>query len=477
MKNSLSRPTALFRVVHAGRNLVSRKLTIIFAPVRRKCIKALSSAKWFHGEGSLSQLAALTAVPGSLVHLTGPRGEGKTKLLHAVAHHLNSKGGRHRALIIHPSRYKGILSHALAMALPNFEPLYEPDTVTRFFGDWKHKIEGQSVLSARVCGSSGIFLADWRFCATQSRATSGDCEFSAKGGEERQFKPDFAGLSFAVMLKGSVDVCKSDDKIPVLLVAGASGALAPPAGAPASADGSGSSSSGGGLTAQASQHAHEALEVLTLLSVQERRLSVVLESSDPDFPSRLESAHPAAAFSPAAVTHTLVVGEMPEGAMRAALAQEWGCGPALTEALISCYGGSVALAAAALDGLAVHGEAFRGVQALSARGGRVVEEAWAAVLKALGVSGSDECVALMRDVAETGFALVGTENGAVAARVLEGAGLAWRVRASDHAPFVPARAWEWGGPGQCAFPPTEVLVPASTAARLLFQRWASVYDK
>jgi len=191
-----------------------------------------------------------------------------------------------------------------------------------------------------------------------------------------------------------------------------------------------------------------ALNLLTLLSKESKRLNVLLAASEHAEPYRLAEL----GYSTAHMTKVVVASEVPPAEMRAMLVDKWRCGPALAEGMLALYGGHVLRAKNALGDLACNKAGFMAISAFSPDAIRGV----LACFRAARGSGQfmEGLEGVLHELAERGFAAIGDDTDP-RAMLVSHFNVGGVVLANTFAPGVPPAAWDSGNSvvlaasGQC----------------------------
>jgi hypothetical protein len=164
--------------------------------------------------------------------------------------------------------------------------------------------------------------------------------------------------------------------------------------------------------------AQQQLEKLVQLSKQERKMNVLLGSSEYDYPFRLRHGR---FFNTANFTDTLFAGEVHPAAMRDLLLRHWGLGPRLTDVFLAFFGGHIHMASLALSKLAEELDVFDcGEVGPDGVLGAIVDCIEGKIggdkggSESDGGSGTRPMIAVLCALAETGFAPVSSDSNALA---------------------------------------------------------------
>jgi hypothetical protein len=181
-----------------------------------------------------------------------------------------------------------------------------------------------------------------------------------------------------------------------------------------------------------------ALNLLTLLSKESKRLNVLLVASEHAEPFRLADL----GYSTAHLTEVVCASEVPPAEMRAMLVDKWRCGPALAEGLLAVYGGHVLRAKNALGELARDKADFKAISAFA-------PDAIPGVLACLRAARSNDPMmngleGVLHELAERGFAVVPSRSDP-RAMLVSHFNVGGVVLKNTFAPGVPPAAWDAGG--------------------------------
>lgn len=214
--------------------------------------------------------------------------------------------------------------------------------------------------------------------------------------------------------------------------------------------------------------AQQQLEKLVQLTKQERKMNVLLVSSEYAYPFRLRHGR---FFNTTNLTDTLFAGEVPPAAMRNLLLHKWGLGPRLTDVFLAFFGGHVHMASLALSKLTEGLDLFE-CDDVGPDGvlGSIVD----CIEGEAGGDGAGPMATVLRALAEKGFAPVSSDSNAQA-QALSLANVGGLVRASSKVMGLPnslrsganfgvvpssqytVRAEGWSTPSP---PPSVVFFPA-----------------
>ena len=218
------------------------------------------------------------------------------------------------------------------------------------------------------------------------------------------------------LLEAFLSTCKSSGSFPVLIIDEANRALP-------------------STTGEARAHSLQALNLLTRLTKQQGRLNVLLTTTEHSEPVRLAEL----GYHTCHMTGTVVACEVPPAEMRRLLVEQWHCGPALAEGLISVYGGLVWRTNPALGKLAREKAGFRACVAFAPESDSGV----AACIKAAR-SGEPKWAgleAMLRELAVRGYVAI-SDPADPRAELMSRLNVGDVVPRSASAPGLPPEAWD-----------------------------------
>ena len=202
------------------------------------------------------------------------------------------------------------------------------------------------------------------------------------------------------------------------------------------------------------------LEKLVLLTKQSNRMNALIVTSEYSFPYRLEHG---GFFNSSNFTATFFSGEVPPPAMRALLQDEWGLGPRLSDVFLAFYGGHVHMAAQALAKLATQLDEFHCEGVAPGLASHHISTC-------LRSREAAPMAAMLRALAERGFAPVQSAADDACAQTLSRANLGGLVRTSATLVGLPEelrRSAEFG-----VVPASHFMVRAEAARPLRSFVWA-----